>query len=276
MASPFAAYEAPQDGAPLCPNYPQFVRVPVPPNSRAKSAWKGTIQPFDSDASARAFLRDAEADRTIWVGGGSIRPSRACERHWANPLLVNMAVECEVLVLLREPPAHPCSHLLKPRFGDHYSYPGIHPHPRHDQRIELDGAGVPGLCVYSAPEVEFDPEIDPLSQYLDQLTIYVGKHLIWLRTRQQYLAARPHDILVRSLQPGEELNNDEPALAAPATNGKPPRWLYWRGYWPGRSATGFNPRTHLETIGPDQECWCGSGVEYGACHRPKELEIVNG
>jgi SEC-C motif len=272
MASPFASYEAPRDGAPLSLLYPQFIRVPVPAGTGAASAWRGVIQPFDSDSSARAFLQDAEADRTIWVAGGRIKPSHSRARHWANPNLVNMVTECELLVLLPPPPAHPRGYLLSPRFAKHYSW--VHPHPRYDQRIDFEGGEISGMCVYSPPEAEFDPAQDPISQFLDQATIYVAKHLIWLRTRQLHQGTPRHGIVVRGLQPGEEPESDAPTLLV-TRSGKPTgQVLYWRGYWPGRTAKGFTPGTHLATVNPRQECPCGSGQNYGDCHRSEDQKAV--
>ena len=272
MASAFSAKEAPPDGAPLSPQYSEFGRVPLPSGMDGESAWVGSMQPFRSDSCARSFLQDIEADLTVWVSGGRIRDSKHIKRHWANPSLVKMAVTCQVLVLLQRPPAHPRSYLLSPIFPEYYSI--VHPHPRFDQQIEFGGIRFPGLCIYSAAEFQFETHDDLMTQYLDQLTIFLAKHLIWLRTRQLFRGYPPRGSVVRSLLPGEDLADDTPRLVQPATHSTGEVWEYWRGYWPGRAAAGFNPETHLENIAAEQECWCGSGSLYGDCHRPKDKASV--
>jgi hypothetical protein len=269
MASAFENFEAPADPAPLSLLYPQFERAEVPAGIETTGAWIGELQPFSSDDCARAFLENVESDRPVWISGGKIREERPRQRHWANPHLVAMALPCRALVLLQQGPSHPRSFLLSPAFPEHYSL--IHPHPRFDQTIEFEGRKFPGLCIYSAAEFQFDVDDNPIDQYLDQLTIYLAKHLIWLRTRELVRGIPPCGQVVRSLQPREELRDDKPVRIA---SGRGEVWEYWRGYWPGRSAASFNPQTHLANIVPDQECWCGKGLEYKACHRAKEAAML--
>lgn len=45
-------------------------------------------------------------------------------------------------------------------------------------------------------------------------------------------------------------------------------WLQ-AGVWIG-SELGHEPHFLLGTIGPMQGCWCGSGEQYGNCHRPSD------
>ncbi|MFC5864260.1 SEC-C metal-binding domain-containing protein [Acidicapsa dinghuensis] len=186
--------------------------------------------------------------------------------HWADPLLVNMTVRCRLLILIQPLPAHPRAYLLDPLFAEHYGL--VHPHPRYDQLIEYEGKRIPGLCIYSASEFEYDPRRDDISKFLNQLTIYTARHLVWLRTRQLFRGFPPNGVLLRVLLPGETLINDMPSVVFA---GDPRRMImldYWSGYWPGPTARAFNPATHLKFIGPNQQCWCGSGSTYKSCHRP--------
>jgi hypothetical protein len=72
--------------------------------------------------------------------------------------------------------------------------------------------------------------------------------------------------------PGELLLNDKPRLLRPGFGVHKAIWQYWRGYWPGPTAHAFNPVTHLKRLKLDEECWCGSGEAYKACHRPSDVE----
>ncbi|WP_371417440.1 SEC-C metal-binding domain-containing protein [Granulicella sp. S190] len=71
--------------------------------------------------------------------------------------------------------------------------------------------------------------------------------------------------------PGEILISDRPVQVQQAVAEGKPTWDYWAGYWPGPTAAAFNPETHLKKIKPHEECWCGSGVPYGSCHRPADV-----
>jgi hypothetical protein len=262
--------ETPPGAASLSAEYPQFTRVQSP-TADASSAWIGEIQPFASDESARSFLHEIEAGNQIWIAGGRVRDSLPSGSHWADPLLVNMAAQCRLLILIQRAPAHPRAYLLRPLFEEHYAI--VHPHPRYDQQIEWDGQKTPGLCVYSAPEFRYKPERALIPQYLDQLTLYAARHLVWLRTRQLVSGTPPRDgIVLRTLMPGEPLFNDKPRLVRPASSERKAICEYWRGYWPGRTAYAFNPVTHLKRLKPEGECWCGSGAAYQACHRSSDAK----
>jgi hypothetical protein len=259
--------------APTLTTYRQFAEVPVPAGSAALSAWTGAIQPFSSDDSARGFLRDATAGKQIWIHAGSIRDSVPRGGHWADAYLLDMARPCTTLMLVMPPPAHPRAYLLRPKFPEYYSW--MHPHPRFDQTVEWDKGRIPGLCVYSAAEFEYDASCDRTQEFLDQLTIFLGKHLIWLRTRQLYRGFPPVGILMSKRAPGEPLFDDAPILVRRALGpGSRPIMDYWAGLWPGPIAAGRDPATHLRTIQPNCECWCGTGVEYDKCHRTRDQGTV--
>jgi hypothetical protein len=172
-----------QEVAPmLTPDYPQFDPAEPPPDGSTVSAWRGVLQPFENDAAACSILCDIEQERTLWVSAGSIRSSASNEQHWAHPLLTGMDVACEVMVCAQTD-AMPRAYLLSPRFQPYYADTVVHPHPRADHAILHEGQLLPGLCVFSSAELTFRDDIDFYTQFLDQLTQYVAKHLILLRTR---------------------------------------------------------------------------------------------
>ncbi len=273
MAASIFSLEASQIATSLSADYPQFTRVIVPEGSNADSAWIGEIQPFASDNVAKPFLHNVEISEPIWVSSGRIREESLGKPHWADPLLIGMGVRCKLLILMQPAPAHPRAYLLNPVFPEHYSL--VHPHPRFDQMIVWNHKNVPGLCIYSAPEFQYDPTRKRISQFLEQATLFVARHLIWLRTRQLFRGFPPTGTLLRVLRPGETLLNDKPVLVQPAVGAGKPILDYWAGYWPGPTSHAFNAATHLRTIRSHHECWCGTGVAYGACHRPADLVEVN-
>jgi hypothetical protein len=274
MDASIFSLEASQIATSLSADYPQFTRVIVPEGSNADSAWIGEIQPFASDDVAKAFLHRIETSGPIWVSSGRIRKEISGKPHWADPLLIGMGVRCKLLILMQPAPAHPRAYLLNPVFPEHYSL--VHPHPRFDQMIVWNHKNVPGLCIYSAPEFQYDPMRERISQFLEQATLFVARHLIWLRTRQLLRGFPPTGTLLRVLRPGEALLNDKPVLVQPAVGTGKPLLDYWAGYWPGPIAHASNAATHLSIIRSHYECWCGTGVAYGACHRPADLVEVNG
>jgi SEC-C motif len=252
--------------APLCPEYPQFNQVSVPAGSDALSAWIGALRPFENDEAARDFLHAMEQRGDICISAGNIRSAAVHQKiHWADPLLIGMTSQCDVLVLVQPLPAHPRAYLLSPLFAEHYSY--THPHPRFDISIRWKNKNIPGLCVYSASEFRFQPAIDRNAQFLDQVTLYVGRHLIWLRTRQLYRGYPPNGVRIYTPRPGEDIFGDAPVLLQRPVGAEKPVLDYWWGYWVGPVAQAMNPLGHLKCIGVTQECWCGSGVPYGNCHR---------
>ena len=258
----------------LTPDYPQFAPTALPDDGLTVSAWRGCLQPFASDAAARSILCDMEAEHTLWVSAGSIRPSPLTERHWAHPLLLGMNTTCEVM-LCTQVDAMPRAYLLSPRFRPHYANTLIHPHPRADQTILHDGRPLPGLCVYSSAEIMFNEEMDFHTQFLDQLTQYVAKHLIWLRTRRFCRRVGNATSVLYQPQPGEAILEQAPVahwIQLPTG----PAWAtdYWSGYWPGRAARATTPAQHIRQIRPTQRCWCGLNKVYGDCHRDHDILLA--
>ena len=172
-----------------------------------------------------------------------------------------MDVCCRLLILLQPAPAHPRAYLITPAFPKHYSL--VHPHPRYDQMISWNGKSIPGLCIYSAPEFQYVSGREYLAQFLDQVT-----------TRQLFRGFPPTGTLLRILLPGEQPDDDKPVLIRGEIGDQKPVLDYWAGYWPGPISRAPNAVTHLGTLAPDRECWCGSGIPYASCHRAQEYADV--
>jgi hypothetical protein len=258
------------EAASIAVNYPQFRSVSVHADTKAHAAWEGTIQPFTSDNAARMFLRSMEADVRLGVSEGTLLCGDKAPNdfHWADPFLLGIAERCRVLVLSFAPPVHARSYLLNPEFSR--AFLSYHPHPRADLEIRLDKRTLSGLCVYSAAEFNFGGEVDLIVEYLDQASLFVARHLIWLRTRRLHRFVGGKRQLIYSPKPGELIVDTEVGIRnAVMASVKIPEPQFWDGYWPGRVARASG-REHLSFIKPDKECWCGSGQPYGSCHRPVE------
>jgi hypothetical protein len=253
------------------PDYPQFKQVLVPAGSGATCAWEGVIQPFEDDTAGRRFLSCIEAGLPFDVIAGTIiaRPS-STTRHWAEPWLVEMGVRFRLLVLEFSGARHPRAYALQPEIS-RSSHP-LHPHLRTDLVITVGRRELPALCIYSGAAFSFSPEWPRIVQFLDQTTAYIGRHIIWLRTRikiPEYFGGAfyvpPPGELIFDQMPCVETDR----IASVRSN----RFAPWFGYWPGPVAPSGSSE-HLRTIRPSQECWCCSGRKYGECHRPVDRKIA--
>lgn len=253
--------------------YAAFYQVEVPRGTSATRAWRGRLQPYRSDDFARNLLTTLERGSSIscdqgFLSSGAERSERTAA-HWAKPYLVSMGQQFEVLILERPEPMHPVAFSLRPEIS-WYRFPG-HPHLRFDISLQHAGRTLHGLCVYSAADFTYVRNVPRIVQYVDQVSGYLARHLVWERTR------RLEDFAGRILhQPkvGEPIVDTEPRMqqreAMPFLK-RPVRYpeRLWRGYWPGQSAP-CGPQMHIDTIRPSQECWCGSGRKYKLCHFESE------
>lgn len=264
-------FPVPHGVAPVVPDYPQFRSIAVPENTSAVQAWLGEIRPFQSDDSARRFLRCAEAERPFNVIEGTIEASTTLyPNHWADPWLVDTGLTFKIMVLEFAPPAHPQAFAIQPLISR--AIHPLYPHLREDKKIQVYGTSVPALCIYSGAEFHYAAEWPILVQFLDQVAAFLGRHIIWLRTRigipkhfgERFRVPAPGELTVEGiLSP-----IDNPGITHQSN--KPSKWI---GYWPGPSAP-TGPDRHLETIRATDQCWCWSGKKYGDCHRPIEKKWV--
>jgi len=129
-------------------------------------------------------LRLLDADLEIPVHGGTMRPGSLAARikpHAFEPRLIGTDLAFDVLVTEFEPPAHPWAFSLSPVIS--HSPQSQHPHLRGDRTLQLSSAKLHALCVYSAAEFTFDPNRPLIPQFLDQVAIFLAKHVIWLKTQ---------------------------------------------------------------------------------------------
>jgi hypothetical protein len=252
--------------------YRSFFEAEPPPGSSVSKAWRGTIQPFASDEIAKKLLRHLDRDLPVDVDHGELRPIKGAEsviEHWLEPMLVQMTTRFSILVLDYGNDQHPRGFSLRPRISTSV-FPG-HPHLRLDQSIVQCGYELQALCVYSAAEFRYSTVAPRIVQYLDQIAIYLAKHLIWMRTRRLYEVAT--GTLLYAPIEGQIVIDTEPR-SAKHIFGISREWKeatkVWRGYWPGTIAPSGAP-AHVKTISRTAQCWCGSGRSYGLCHRPFEV-----
>jgi hypothetical protein len=243
-------------------DYVQFKACDVPKESGASRAYRGFIRPFSDDATARRVLRAIEGNRPITVFGGRLdADDTGLPDHAHEDFLVEMGIPFTVMVLTFSDGQRSRTYLLDPPIIPRLS---ACPHLRPDKSIVIGGTKVPALCVYSGAVFKFDDDKSAIEQVLDQTATYLAKYLVWLRTRNLYRRTPEGDKLVHKRVPGEHVGNAEILLRINS---------FWEGYWPGPSAPS-GPLAHIETISPEDECWCWSGVSYGQCCRPREVAWV--
>lgn len=262
---------APHLAALEIPEYPQFERTAVPLGTGAVSAWKGVIQPFADDDSAQRFLGCLEQRVPVEIVEGRINsPAANAQRHWANPWLVQMQAKFLLLILEFDGTEHPRAYSLQPEISNS-SHP-LHPHLRHDKMIKVGRQELPALCIYSGAEFHYSPTLPRIVQFLDQLSTYMGRHLIWMRTRVEIPPTQGGRVQLP--KPGEHVFELHKRIqTCSVASIKPHNLRLYQGYWPGAVARS-GASDHLRTIPPTQECWCCSGKPYGQCHRALEQRIV--
>ena len=259
------------------PEYPQFTATIVPGPLRLATnsvsgliveqmtparVWQGIIVPFETDADARLALRILAVDGAIPVHGGTLRPSARTHlaKHPAEFRLTATDLAFDVLVVEFDAPAHPWAFSLSPSIFQ--PYPGYHPHLRMDRSLCLPSKELHALCVYSSAEFAFDLSRAIVPQFIDQVAIFLAKHVIWLRTLRLFGmdGVMIHDGIdmstLMSTLPAESVWSIVPA----ARN-------EWMGLWPGSSALSGAAHLSLDT---ERECWCGKGKLYKDCHLPLE------
>jgi hypothetical protein len=99
------------------------------------------------------------------------------------------------------------------------------------------------------------------AQFIDQVSLWVARHLIWLRTRRLYRNSLGGISEIFVPMPGEPVGYASPS------------GQFWRGHWAGPRARATTAAEHVRSISPNTECWCGSGTNYGGCHRPREAAV---
>jgi len=254
---------APETPAPPIPMYPQFVETVIPDHCAAVRAYRGFIRPFTDDETARRVLRAITANESLQVSAGRLDSlARDLPIHRSEEYLVNMAIPCTVVVLEFSGTKHHSAYLIDPIQVPRFS---ANRHTWWKSKVAIDGIAIPELCVYSGNLFKYDSTCERLPQFLNQLSTYLAKHLIFLRTRMLYRLHKDGTLrMVKRRKPWELVRRGIPTLG---------QQLQWLGFWPGQVAP-HGAAEHLHTVDPDDECWCNSGLSYQDCHMKKDQETV--
>lgn len=256
----------PPNGSPLC-YYPQFEEIEAPPGSSALRGWRGLIQPFAGDQSARHLLRALARNQKITVDAGILQDDHSFTQfpvHNSESRLRAMNEVFDVVALEMDGSWHPRAYSLGPEIS-RWVHPD-HPHLRDDLAVRFGVRKLEGLCIYSAAEFEYDLSIPRMVQFLGQTAIYLAKHLIWLRTHD-LVDLRTGEIVFHGARGENLFQSMDPSDAFRRTTSDRTKWI---GLWPGKAAK--QGRQHLE-LPKSGECWCGSGRTYGSCCWNREARI---
>ncbi|MEK7992646.1 MAG: hypothetical protein AAB403_02470 [Planctomycetota bacterium] len=240
--------------------YPRFARIPVPELAGARRAWRGPLQPLVIAGEVNTIISDLEANATVhFLDGGILHHDPECRRHhsdlWYAGQLRRMDVRFEIVLVDFGPDPHPQVFSVRPEISTR-TYP-THPHLRLDKIARIDSKELPALCTYFTTDGSLPQGNLMLARALDFASIYLAKHLVWLRTAT-LMAFRP------GCPPQEIARDSGLALHSPFCNGNPnPRWV---GHWPG-PVTPHGAAEMLKAIHPSAECSCGSRKAYRQCCR---------
>lgn len=167
--------------------YPQF--RPVSPDPGYLLAWQGLIQPFGADVRIAALLEDLASGNLIRVDAGRLIHYEECKREHRIPSYFPPLCRLEQLfklddsfivrVLLPQPPQHPRAVAVYPEIS--WRRHAYHPHLSIMPQPPEFGI-VNTLCPYRASEGAWSWESHTLVDYLEYITLWLAKHVIWLRT----------------------------------------------------------------------------------------------
>lgn len=259
------------DSLPLRDFYPQFMEIAVPSGIEANRAYVGRIQPFGQDSDVLAICHDLQEDRTINVQAGRLQSREEAPRELSahnpcDPWLVKMHIRFTILALEFSNGKHPQGYSLSPEIS-RQRFPW-HPHLRDDLDFFYQGRYRQSLCSYFAP----DGVCQSIITFLDFISIYLAKHLMWERTLR--LIDRVTGSILFQPPPGAPIiDTTEPRLGPDYSIRSAPfvrmdaienRRYGWDGVWPG-SAAPHDTASNLR-IPKSSECHCGSGKSYDECH----------
>lgn len=249
--------------APPIPTYPQFAETDIPPGSGATRAFRGFIRPFSDDATSHRVARAIEANQELRVVGGRLDSDAiGLTAHPLEPYMQDMAIPCTVMVLEYAGSRHHRAFLLDP-----FPLKGVSgsQHIWWDKTELIEGRQSPELCIYSGNLFRYDAKLDRLPQFLNQLSTYIAKHLIFLKSRMLHSYRKDGSIRRMNMRkPWQPINLGLLSLS---------KKILWFGYWIGPAAP-HTPMSHLQTVKPDDDCWCNSGTEYKDCHMTAEQNLV--
>ena len=153
---PIQCGAVPPSGAPLTPDYPAFIPSTLIPVPEGWTCLVGALTPFESDQAACSFVRSLDNGSSVKVSERGVQADVGSQQLWCEPLLIGMAVKCDVVLLVPPTPAHPRAYLLSPPYDSAFFRINDHPHPRWDLAIHIEGRTFPAMCVYSAAEFHYN------------------------------------------------------------------------------------------------------------------------
>lgn len=167
--------------------YPQFRERAV--DAPYVLSWQGVIRPFGGDSRIAALLEDLNSGDLIRVEGGRLVHYEGCHREHRVPAylpplrrldqLFRLDSLFVVRVLLPPAPQHPRAISLYPEISWN-KYPN-HPHLSVLPQPREFGV-VNTLCPYRPSEGVWAWETRTIVDYLDYVTLWLAKHVVWLRT----------------------------------------------------------------------------------------------
>jgi hypothetical protein len=241
--------------------YPGFARIPVPDLRGARRAWRGPLRPLAAAEEVLAIISDLEADASVNVlEGGVLHHDPDCRRDhsdlWYAERLLRMDVEFDVVLADQGADAHPQVFSVRPEISER-TYP-TYPHIRGDRLARIDGRELPALCTYLSSDGSLPEDEMMLVHALDFASIFLAKHVVWLRTATLVRLRPGLPPLEVAAGSGIELH-----FPVPAANSN----LRWIGHWPGPVAP-HGAAAMFKAIPPAAECPCGSRQVYARCCRP--------
>ena len=198
-------------------NYPTFSVGGRPIGTGAEAVWKGWIQPIRSLEDLQWILADIEQNRSVRIlQGGEVIHDPSCRRKHQ---------ELKWIEKLKKPDR---------AFKIKISYGGGKRHPRGHvieplipivERKHMFGDNA--VCAYSPWENVWNWEAHTVSDFADQVVLWLIKWNVWQQT---------------GVWLGDEMQHGK-------------MFLYF-------------------TIAASDQCWCGSGRQYGECHRQEDEREV--
>ncbi len=161
--------------------YPQFNRVLHARFDGVVGAWRGSVSPFDSVSDVAAIYSALKNDEVVNIQAGRLRHLQnrcADARDKYLAYLINMEVEFSLLALEFSGGRHSEVYCVTPEIS-RQRFP-FHPHLRDDRSVFWGGRFIQALCTDYAP----DRACNSLLDSLDYATIFLAKHLVWVRTRR--------------------------------------------------------------------------------------------
>lgn len=180
----------------VSPAFPEFGKVDIPkqvyltkitcdgPDRKPVTpsfAYRGTMQPFASEADSHMVARLLAGSFGVDVHGGFLLPDERAQKLPSVPVSSSscgLTSQFDVLILGFDHTPDLWAFSLDPPISAAINKG--HPHLRGDREVVWDGRTLNAFCVYSAAEFSIKGFPCRLTEFLRQVSIYLGKHVLWL------------------------------------------------------------------------------------------------